>query len=258
MLCPSQDMGDLRNVEWDAIPIPGPDGISKRAFARAKKDEIVLTEYSPYLLDRDISGMLLRDRDHMACAELADDYMRYCYLRRFSDVGVLRDAITRGVEGKDYFAYADGWDDARGRYLGLRLGERPVVDMRSGLVVRREKALEQIAFTPEPGPGPTPGPSPQPGPAPGPGPSPDPIPTPDEPKPLPHDVELEAQLDRLSAGMQVGTIIEEILQRLYDLGGTDADLTFEAFVHVPDGIDERTSGVIKENAKTLGVTIDIR
>lgn len=258
LLCPSQDMGDLRNVEWDAIPIPGPDGISKRAFARATKDEIVLTEYSPYLLDRDISGMLLRDRDHMACSELADDYMRYCYLRRFSDVGVLRDAITRGVEGKDYFAYADGWDNERGRYLGLRLGERPVVDMRSGLIVRREKALEQIAFTPEPGPAPQPGPSPQPGPAPGPGPSPGPTPTPDEPKPLPHDVEVEALLDRFSAGMQVGTIIEEILQRAYDLGGTDANLVFSASVHVPDGIDERTSSVMRENAKTLGVTIDIR
>lgn len=58
--------------------------------------------------------------------------------------------------------------------------------------------------------------------------------------------------------MQVGTVVEEILERLYDLGGTSAELTFEAYVHVDDGIDERTVSVIQENAKTLGVTLRVR
>ena len=77
------------------------------------------------------------------------------------------------------------------------------------------------------------------------------------PHPRLHDVELEMPLDRLSAGMQVGTGVEEILQQLYDLGGASADLTFEAYVHVADGIDERTVSVIRENANALGVTLRV-
>ena len=78
------------------------------------------------------------------------------------------------------------------------------------------------------------------------------------PKPLPREVELEVQLDKLTAGYQVGSIVEEILQQLYDLGGASTELTFNAYVSVPDGIDKQTKRVIKENANALGVTIRVR
>ena len=78
------------------------------------------------------------------------------------------------------------------------------------------------------------------------------------PKVLPREVELQMQLDKLTAGYQVGSVVEEILQQLYDLAGSSAELTFEAYVSVPDGIDEQTQRVIKENANALGVTIRVR
>nr|WP_261429409.1 hypothetical protein [Xiamenia xianingshaonis] len=65
-------------------------------------------------------------------------------------------------------------------------------------------------------------------------------------------------LSKNAAGYQVGSIVEEILQQLYDLGGASAELTFNAYVNVPDGIDEQTQRVIKENANALGVTIRVR
>ena len=69
------------------------------------------------------------------------------------------------------------------------------------------------------------------------------------------EVQIEAHLDRLTAGSQVGGIVEEILQRLYDIPGCDAELTFEAYVNVPDGIDDVTLRVINENANALGITL---
>ena len=72
------------------------------------------------------------------------------------------------------------------------------------------------------------------------------------------EVELEASLDQWSAGSEVGNIIEEILQRLYDQKGSSAHLTLSADVSVPDGIDDTTLRIIEENAKTLGVTLRIR
>lgn len=253
LICPSQSTDDLSGVCWDVIQIPGSESISGRAFDRAVRDETIVRTYSPFLLDHDINDVLLGDNDSIAVSELWADYCRYCYLRRFSGADVLRQAIEEGAGGRDYFAYADGFDGER--YLGLKLGERPVVDMHDGLVVRREKALEQLAFdeqeeTPATAPtcmsdedgdgsvGPTGAPS-------GVAPS----------APAAREVRLEAHLDRLTAGSQVGGIVEEILQRLYDIPGCDAELTFEACVDVPGGIDDATLRVISENANALGITL---
>lgn len=244
---------------------------NERSSGPARR-EAVLTEYSPYLLDRDLAQMLWQGRDHVGIAELAVDYSRCCNLRRFSDDGVLREAIATAVTSKQHFAYADGYDEGAECYLGLVLGERPIVSMHEGLVVQREKALEQMAFDRSrdgdgdgSGAG---GGSGADGKADadgndnnggntgdkGGGNGGDVVP----PKPLPREVDLEVQLDKLTVGYQVGSIVEEILQQLYDLGGASTELTFSAYVNVPDGIDEQAQRVIKENANALGVTIRVR
>ena len=60
------------------------------------------------------------------------------------------------------------------------------------------------------------------------------------------------RLDKLTAGYQFGSIVEEILQQHYVLGGANTELTFNAYVSVPNGIDEQTQRVIKEKANALG------
>ena len=52
--------------------------------------------------------------------------------------------------------------------------------------------------------------------------------------------------------------MEEILQQRYDLGSANAELTFNAYVSVPNGIDEQTQRVIKEKSNALGVMIRVR
>ena len=175
---------------------------------------------------------------------------------------VLANSIAQGAQSGDYFGYADGRDE-EGRFLGLKLGERPMVDMRSGLVVVREKSLEQLAVDraaeksigpdgdiANEGDGGHGGTHDNEGDANG----------PSGLRPQPetsqvHEVELEAVLDQWSAGSDVGTIVEEILQRLYDLKGASARLTLTVEVSVPGGINETTMRIITENARNLGVTL---
>ncbi|KUH59395.1 hypothetical protein AUL39_03505 [Tractidigestivibacter scatoligenes] len=270
LVFPQQDPGDASTIEWDAAPISGNDAVSKRAYQRAKDDGLVVEVYTPFLLQRDLDSLLLGGRDCVAASELWDDYCRYCYLRRLRDGSVLAESIANGATTRDFFGYADGRDED-GRFLGLRMGERPSVDMREGLVVARQAALEQLAFDREreqqkpgvdvPGPSAEPGgeqPSSRPGAEPGEKPGNEPASPPEPPKPVMHDMELEATLDQWSAGSDVGTIVEEILQRLYDLRGSSAHLTLSAEVSVPGGIDDTTLRIVTENAKALGVTIRVR
>ena len=87
--------------------------------------------------------------NHVAVRQLAEDFARYVYLRRLRDPQVLTAAVQDGLAlllwDQETFAYADGFDDATGRYRGLRCGQRVDVfhDTVDGLVVRPEVAAKQ-------------------------------------------------------------------------------------------------------------------
>jgi hypothetical protein len=62
--------------------------------------------------------------DHVSINQLAEDMARYLYLPRLRDEDVLLAAIRDGLEcltwKSESFAYAEGWDEARHRYKGLK------------------------------------------------------------------------------------------------------------------------------------------
>jgi hypothetical protein len=66
--------------------------------------------------------------DHVAIRQLVEDYTRYLYLYRLKEPAALLDAIQDGLGvltwTQDSFAYADSFDEAAGRYRGLRCGQR--------------------------------------------------------------------------------------------------------------------------------------
>src|SRR5207247_2331172 len=81
--------------------------------------------------------------------QLCEDMARYLYLARLRDDDILLGAIHDGLERltwhSETFAYAEGWDEQRRRYKGLRAGQpvRVVVDAES-LVVKQDVAAMQI------------------------------------------------------------------------------------------------------------------
>ena len=65
--------------------------------------------------------------DHVAVKQLVEDFARYLYLPRLAGPEVLVQAIRDGVAlltwQPDTFAYAESYDEAAGRYRGLRGGQ---------------------------------------------------------------------------------------------------------------------------------------
>src|SRR5205823_12734414 len=77
------------------------------------------------------------------------DYARYLYLSRLGDSQVLLDAVVDGISRLTWqletFAYADSFDEATGKYKGLRGGARiDLGDSDAGLLVKPEVARKQM------------------------------------------------------------------------------------------------------------------
>jgi hypothetical protein len=87
--------------------------------------------------------------DHVAVKQLVEDFARYLYLPRLRDSSVLLHAISDGVNlltwTQDGFAFADSFDEAAGRYQGLRAGQMVMLAdaHMPGLVVKPEVAAKQ-------------------------------------------------------------------------------------------------------------------
>ena len=91
--------------------------------------------------------------DHVAVRQLVEDFARYLYLPRLADPDVLLEAIRDGLGlllwEQDSFAYAESYDEAAGRYRGLRCGQNVSVSAAntSGLLVRPERGVKQQEAT---------------------------------------------------------------------------------------------------------------
>lgn len=97
--------------------------------------------------------------DHVGLRQLWEDFAQYLYLPRLREVSVLIGAVQDGLGlltwEQDAFAYAESWDEAEGRYRGLRAGEQGsvMVDGRS-VLIKPEVARSQVGVEP-PGGGPS-------------------------------------------------------------------------------------------------------
>jgi hypothetical protein len=184
---------------------------------------------------------------------------RYLYLPRVVSREVLARAIQDGAartEISDTFATASGWDEARGRYRGLKRFGAPTVELGT-LVVRPEVAEEEEAREARAraagsqgeampaGPGSHTGPSTATASEPA-----IPVSTPAPPRPFTTYV-ATARLDPTRIGRDAGRINEEIIQHLATLPDADVSVTLAIHITVPGGIDERTIRVVSENATAL-------
>ena len=88
--------------------------------------------------------------DHVAVRQLIEDFAQYTYLPRLAGPEVLLQAIRDGVALLTWqthtFAYAESYDEAAGRYRGLRARETLTITTdSSGLVVRSDVAQRQLS-----------------------------------------------------------------------------------------------------------------
>ena len=103
----------------------------------------------PTRLRMELDRVPLWRGDHVAIKQLVEDFARYLYLPRIKEPGVLLQSIRDGLGlltwSKDSFAFAESYDEAAGRYRGLRCGQMVAVslDDTTSLLVKPEIAQKQ-------------------------------------------------------------------------------------------------------------------
>ena len=81
----------------------------------------------PARLRMELDKIPLWRGEHVSIRQLIEDFCRYSYLPRLQEPKVLLDAVRGGISlltwEQDTFAYAESYDEAVGRYRGLRTME---------------------------------------------------------------------------------------------------------------------------------------
>jgi hypothetical protein len=196
--------------------------------------------------------------EHVPVKQLIDDFARYLYLPRLSDSQVLLEGIGDGLSlltwESDTFAYADSYDEALGRYRGLRTGANVNLSGASGLLVkpdaaRRQRAAEQPAAPSGVGvpsaqssvPSGTNGPLADAA-----------VPTGASPTAaLPKRFHGSVCLDATRVGRDAGRIADEVISHLTGLVGSRVSVTLEVQAEVQQGVPEKVVRTVTENCRTL-------
>ena len=97
------------------------------ASRKLRNEELFVTQYAGILLHGDRDKIPLWRGNHVTVKELADFFASYPYLKRLKSTEVLLSAIADGLSNPAWqtstFAYADGYDPEKQRYLNLRAGQ---------------------------------------------------------------------------------------------------------------------------------------
>jgi predicted AAA+ superfamily ATPase len=254
LLVPYQ--GDAQKaVEWQESRLQGQDPLVIRAVKRLKNDENLITQFSPTRLRLELDRYLWKDVDHLNLKKLWEYFATYLYLPRLKDSDVLIQAIQEGVQQAtwaEHFGYAEGYDEDKKRYMGLRAGQLTsvVLDAHS-LVVKPEAAKRQLAEEKEDtilgtGKGDEPGQE-----------------EPSKEKPGVQEAEEPAKLRRFHGtvamdatrlGRDAGKVGEEIVQHLSSIVGANVEITLEISAKIPDGAPDHVVRTVTENCNTLHFT----
>jgi hypothetical protein len=204
---------------------------------------------------------LWRDKNHVPVRQLVEDFARYLYLPRLKGPEVLLESIRSGLGlllwHHESFAYADSFDEAAGRYRGLRCGQ-PVLIMSTdpGLLVRPEVALQQQEAESETAPA-TPGQAgiegetgATGGAA---GTAKGGTPTTKGPR-APKRFHGSVNLDPTRVGRDAGRIGDEVIAHLVGLVGSDVKVTLEIEAEIPNGAPDNVVRTVTENSRTLKFT----
>lgn len=235
-------------IDYQAHRISGQDSFYDRAARKLRQSELLIQRWSPDNLRMELDRYLWRDQPHLALKQLWEYLARYCYLPRLYNEEVLLSAVSDGVIRPDApFGYATmvGLD---GVYKGLSFGNSTSIYFDdSAVIVRPEIAQAQLEAARQAQQPTRPAPS-----APSSGSQERPY-TPTEPvqPKLTMRYHGTVSLDPQRANREMSTIVEEIIQRLTSMTGTQVEITVEISAERSSGFDDATVRTINENSRTL-------
>jgi hypothetical protein len=247
-------------MEWEETRLQGTDPLAVRAAKRLRNDGTLITQFGGIPLRMELDKIPLWRGDHVSVKQLAEDFAQYLYLPRLRDSHVLAQAVELGIGiltwEQDTFAYAERYDDAAGRYQGLRGGELGRITLESaGVVVKSEVARQQLERERRPPPI-EPARSDHP-----------PVDQPSielspsahplvDPPPAPRVAKQRryhgaAQLEPLRITRDASQIADAIVQHLASLPGARVRITIEIEAEIPDGAPDHVVRTVTENSRTL-------
>lgn len=242
-------------VIWEALRLSGADALAVRASKKLRSEELFLTSYGPTPLRMVLDRIPLWRGDHVQVRQLVDDFARYLYLPRLKDSQVLLHAISAGFTlltwEQDSYGFADSFDEAEGRYKGLRSGALVhLTDTHStALVVKPEVASKQLeAERKEPVPTPGTGNTGQTGSGQG---ATDPQGGWGVVAEKPKRFHGTVALDATRVGRDASKIAEEVVAHLAGLVGAKVNITIEIEAEIPEGVPDSVVRTVTENSRTL-------
>ncbi len=242
-------------IEWTVLRLSGSDSLAARASKKLKNDELLITSFAGTRLRMELDKIPLWRGDSVPIKQLAEDFAKYLYLPRLRDSEVLIESVRAGLSvltWTETFAYADGWDDKKNRYLGLRtMGISSVSLDGNGLLVKPDSAQKQLEADKAPA-----------------EPAPDEsgftakngasgaypggvLVTEKEEKRLPIRFYGSVELDSTRLGRDAGKIAEEIIQHLSSLMDSNLEITLEIRADIPEGVPDNVVRTVTENCRTL-------
>lgn len=257
---------DLKTIQWEISNIGGGDeNIVAKAAKKMIQNEQVITNWAPALLQMSLDDLLWKDSDDIQIKKLWEYLSTYCYLPRLANYSVLEDTILRGVASDEYFALAGAYN--KNRYVDLKYNKTVFSVNPSDLLVKINVALKQIAAEKQEeshtggtaqtgdqegighgengsvsgGGGQT-----------GSGNYTGGGNTSDFPKNT--RFYMSAKLDTTRVNRDMNNYVQEIIQHLMAVDGSNVELTLEVNVHAPKGIPASTVRTVSENCRTLKIT----
>jgi hypothetical protein len=218
--------------------------------ASARGDGIIKEVLGGETLATRLAELWAADRPHLPLSEIADWFATYVYLPKLRDRVVLETAIRDALAKLDpKFAYAEGFDEAAGKYAGLLWQKAPAGVMpKSALLVRPEIAVEQLRAAALPTQLP-----PQPTPQNGGGttePASPPPPTPTANR-KPRRFYGSVEIDAIRSVRAFEAIVNAVVLELQRTKGTKVTLTLEIEAEAEDGFSDADIGVVRDNARQL-------
>ncbi len=275
LLLPHQAQPGNQRPSWDEFRLTGGEPrLADRVSKKCKEEEALYVEIGASRIRRNLDNFLWPNRDSISVQELVTWCHKYLYLPRLSSDAVILNGLTNpqaSLQGDATFHLADSFDEASGRYLGIKpQGQFQSAATMRMLIVKDEVALAQIeaeqrAKTIDPPPGEGTGSGEGTGPGlgtgtsstntktaegtgkPGTGVNPPPPPAPSQRTTFTGSL----KLDPVRAGLQMGQFLEEVMSHLQALPGAEVNLSVEVHVKAPNGIDDQTARIVLENAAAL-------
>lgn len=260
-------------VEWQELRVQGDNGLAVRASQKLKNDGLLISQFGSTNLRLELDRIPLWRGDSVSIKQLWEDFAQYLYLPRLKNSDVLLAAIQEGVSRMlwetETFAYAEGWNSQRSRYLGLRAGDGrgSVIMNASSLIVKSEAARKQMESDEAerrqkeaeqqsegekdsvtyPGGGESGGQRVSNG---GPDSGHGGAPTVVVERKL-RRFHGSVTLDATRLGRDAGKIAEELIAHLAGLVGSKVEITLEIEAEIPDGAPDNVVRTVTENCRTL-------